>query len=280
MEGNATLVREGVAETACATVDSHMTFAVAGEAYDRFMGRYSRELAPRFMDFAGIEPGLSVIDVGCGPGALTKTLAERVGAGHVAAVDPSEPFVAACAERVPGADVRQAAAEELPWPDGAFDAALSQLVINFLRDAPAGAAEMRRVVPPGGIAAACTWDYGDGMQMLRAFWDAAKALAPDAPDESGMRYRTSEELAELWRGAGFADVETGSLTVETTYTGFEDFWQPITFGVGPAGAYYKELGAERQAVLRDRLYERLGSPAGPFTLSARAGAVRGVNPPA
>ena len=255
-----------------------MTFAVAGEAYDRFMGRYSRELAPRFMEFAGIEPGMSVIDVGCGPGALAERLAEHVGADRVAAVDPSEPFVAACAQRVPGADVRQAGAEELPWPDGKFDAALSQLVINFLHDAPAGAAEMRRVVRPGRIAAACTWDYGDGMQMLRAFWDAAKALAPDAPDESGMRYRTSEELAELWRGAGFADVETGSLVVETTYTGFDDFWQPITFGIGPAGAYYKQLGPERQAVLRDQLFERLGSPAGPFALSARAGAVRGVNP--
>ncbi len=255
-----------------------MTFAVAGEAYDRFMGRYSRELAPRFMEFAGIEPGMSVIDVGCGPGALSERLAEHVGADRVAAVDPSEPFVAACAQRVPGADVRQAGAEDLPWPDKSFDAALSQLVINFLRDAPAGAAEMRRVVRPGGIAAACTWDYGEGMQMLRAFWDVAKALEPDAPDESTMRYRTSEELAELWRGAGFADVQTGSLVVETTYTGFDDFWEPITFGVGPAGAYYKQLGPERQAVLRDQLFDRLGSPAGPFTLSARAGAARGVNP--
>lgn len=258
-----------------------MTFAVAGEAYDRFMGRYSRKLAPRFMEFAGIEAEMSVIDVGCGPGALTERLAERVGADRVAAVDPSEPFVAACAQRVPGADVRQAGAEELPWPDGGFDAALSQLVINFLRDAPAGAAEMRRVVRPGGVAAACTWDYGEGMQMLRAFWDAARALAPDAPDEgSTMRYRSEEELAELWRGAGFADVERSSLVVETTYTGFDDFWQPITLGVGPAGAYYKDLGPERQPQLRDQLFERLGSPSGAFTLSARAGAVRGVNPPA
>jgi ubiquinone/menaquinone biosynthesis C-methylase UbiE len=258
-------------------VNTPMSFAVAGEAYDRFMGRYSRELAPRLIDFAGIESGMSVLDVGCGPGALVERLAERVGPEHVSAADPSEPFVAACAKRVPGADVRQAEAEELPWPDEAFDGALAQLVVNFLRDPQAGAAEMRRVVRPGGVVGACTWDYGDGMQMLRVFWDAAKALEPDAPDEGRtMRFRSTEELEELWREVGVEEVETGTIEIETTYADFDDFWEPLTFGVGPAGAYFNTLEPKRQEALRDELLDRLGSPAGPFTLGARACAVRGV----
>lgn len=254
-----------------------MTFVVAGDAYDRFMGRYSRELSPRLIEFAGIEPGMTVLDVGSGPGALAERLAELVGAELVSAADPSEPFVAACTERVPGADVRQADAEALPWPDEAFDAALAQLVVNFMRDAHAGVAEMRRVVRPGGVVGACTWDYGDGMQMLRVFWDAARALDSDAPDEGRtMPFRSSEELEELWRAVGFNDVETGPLSAETTYADFDDFWQPLTLGVGPVGSYYKSLEPEQQEALRNELFVRLESPVGSFTLGARAWAVRGV----
>jgi SAM-dependent methyltransferase len=254
-----------------------VSFAVAGESYDRFMGRYSRELAPRLIEFARIEPGMRVLDVGCGPGALAERLAAQLGPELVSAADPSEPFVAACAERVPGAEVRQAGAEKLPWEDATFDAALSQLVLNFLADAHAGAAEMRRVVRPGGMVCACTWDYGGAMEMLRTIWDAARALDPDAPDEGRtMRYRSADELAELWRQSGFDDVETGPLVVETTYAGFDDFWQPLTLGVGPAGAYCASLEPARQEALRDELFRRLGSPAEAFTLSARAWAVRGV----
>ena len=185
-----------------------MSFAVAGDKYDRFMGRYSRELAPRLIEFAGVEPGMVVVDVGCGPGALTERLVQRVGAGNVAAADPSEPFVAATTERAPGADVRQAAAEDLPWEDDRFDAALSQLVVNFMRDADTGVSEMRRVTRPGGVVAACTWSYGEDMQMLRGFWDAARRLDSGAPDEgSTMRYRSAEELDELWQRVGLNDVE-------------------------------------------------------------------------
>lgn len=254
-----------------------MTFVVPAEAYDRFMGRYSRELAPRLIEFAGIEADMSVLDVGCGPGALTEQLAGHVGAEQVSAVDPSGPFVAACARRVPGAEVRQAPAEQLPWPDSSFDAALAQLVVNFLPDPRAGVAEMRRVVRPGGVVGACTWEYGEGMQMLGLFWAAARTLAPDAPDEGEtMRYRSSEELEELWREAGFADVETASLEVESTYAGFDELWLPYTRGVGPAGAYYSSLDPSRQQALREKLFQSLGSPAESFRLSARAGAVRGV----
>jgi SAM-dependent methyltransferase len=253
-----------------------MSFAVAGDKYDRFMGRYSRELAPRFIEFAGLDSEMAVVDVGCGPGALTERLVERTGANNIAAADPSEPFVAAARERAPGADVRLAAAEELPWEDDRFDAALSQLVVNFMRDADAGVSEMRRVVRPGGVVAACTWSYADDMQMLRSFWDAARQLDSGAPDEgSTMRYRGVEELDELWRRVGLSDVESDHLRVETSYTDFEDLWEPFTFGVGPAGAYLAKLSPEQREQVRTELFKGLGEPSGPFTLSATACAVRG-----
>jgi ubiquinone/menaquinone biosynthesis C-methylase UbiE len=256
-----------------------LSFAATGPAYDRFMGRYSRELAPRLIEFAGIEAGMRVLDVGCGPGALTERLAELAGAELVGAADPSAPFVSACAERVPGADVRRADAEQLPWRDGAFDGALAQLVVNFIRDARAGVAEMHRVVRPGGVVAACTWDYAEGMQMLRAFWDTAGELDPDAPDEGEtMGFQSPQSLEELWRRAGLEEIETGPLVVETTYADFDDLWEPLTLGVGPAGSYCASLEPNRRAALRDGLFARLGSPAGPFTLSARAWAVRGARP--
>jgi SAM-dependent methyltransferase len=253
-----------------------MSFAVAGDKYDRFMGRYSRELAPRLIEFAGVGSGTTV-DVGCGPGALTERLVERLGAENVAAADPSEPFVAAATERAPGADVRRAAAEALPWEDDRFDAALSQLVVNFMRDADAGVAEMRRVVRPDGVVAACTWSYGEDMEMLRGFWDAARRLDSGAPDEgTTMRYRSAEELDELWRRAGLSGVETAHLRVETDYTGFDDLWEPFTYGVGPAGAYLAKLETEQREQVRTELFKGLGEPTGPFTLSATACAVRGL----
>jgi ubiquinone/menaquinone biosynthesis C-methylase UbiE len=251
-------------------VNRAMSFDVAGDKYDRFMGRYSRELAPRFIEFAGVDSGMAVVDVGCGPGALTERLVQRAGATNVAAADPSEPFVAAAAERAPGADVRLAAAEELPWEDDRFDAALSQLVVNFMRDADTGVSEMRRVVRPGGVVAACTWSYGEDMQMLRSFWDAARRLDSGAPDEaSTMRYRRVEELD------GLSEVGTDHLGVEASYTGFEEFWEPFTFGVGPAGAYLAKLSPEQRDEMRTELFKGLGEPSGPFTLSATACAVRG-----
>ena len=253
-----------------------MSFAVAGDKYDRFMGRYSRELAPQFIEFAGVEAEMAVVDVGCGPGALTERLVQLAGARDVAAADPSEPFVAAATERAPGADVRLAAAEELPWKDDRFDAALSQLVVNFMRDADVGVSEMRRVVRPGGVVAACTWSYGEDMEMLRSFWDAARRLDSGAPDEgSTMPYRSVEELDELWRRVGLSEVRTGKLRVETSYAGFEELWEPFTFGVGPAGAYLAKLSPEQREQLRRELFEGLGEPSGPFTLSATACAVRG-----
>jgi SAM-dependent methyltransferase len=253
-----------------------VSFTASGDAYDRFMGRYSRELAPRLVAFAGVADGMRALDVGCGSGLLTGALAERLGAENVAAADPSESLLAACAARVPGADVRRAPAEELPWPEASFDAVLSQLVLNFVADADAAVAEMRRVAAPGAILASCTWDYADGMRMLYTFWEAAAELDPDAPNESNMRYRTEEELASLWERGGLADVETGPLEVEVAYGGFDEYWEPFTLGVGPAGAYLASLGPEQCAALREGVFSRLGAPAGPFSSAARAFAVRGT----
>jgi SAM-dependent methyltransferase len=253
-----------------------VSFTASGDAYDRFMGRYSRELAPRLLAFAGIAEGMRALDVGCGSGSLTSALADRLGAANVAAADPSEPLLAACAARVPGADVRRAPAEELPWPDASFDAVLSQLVLNFVADADAAVAQMRRVTVPGGIVASCTWDYGVGMRMLRTFWDAAGELDPRAPDESSMRYRSEEELASLWERGGLDDVATGPLEVEVAYGSFDDYWEPFTLGVGPAGAFCASLDPQQREALREGCFSRLGSPAGPFSLTARAFAVRGT----
>ena len=148
--------------------------------------------------------------------------------------------------------------------------------MNFLEDAPAGVREMRRVVAPGGIVAACTWDYSDGMSMLRAFWDAALALDPEAPDEGRtMRYQDPGDLAELWREAGLEEVETAPLAVEAEYADFDDFWEPFLSGTAPGGAYCASLPQQRQAALRDDCRKRLGDPDGPFSLAARAWAVRG-----
>jgi SAM-dependent methyltransferase len=240
------------------------------------MGRYSDRLAAALGSFVGVEPGMRALDVGCGPGALTEFLATRLGAANVAAADPSEPLLAACSERVSGADVRQASAEELPWPDATFDVVVSQLVMNFLPDADAALREMCRVAKPGGAVGCCTWDYAGGMQMLRKFWDAALEFDADAPDEGRvMRYCSEDELAALWTRNGLTDVETGELDVTADYADFDDYWIPFTLGSGPGGAYCAALDQERQQQLRSSCFRRLGNPDGPFTLGARAFAVRG-----
>jgi len=252
------------------------TFTVSGETYDRFMGRYSTKLAVPFADAAGVEPGQTVLDVGCGPGALTAELVRRLGAEHVAAVDPAPQFVDAVRERLPGVDAQVGRAEELPHPDGRFDAALAQLVLHFVSDADATAREMRRVVRPGGVVAACVWDFGGGMTMLRLFWDAALALDPDAPDHERTRpFGRDGEIAELFERAGLEDVERGSLEVEASYEGFDDFWTPFLSTTGPAGAYAASLDDEGRARLRDRLRTQMSSPAGPFTLTASAWYAKG-----
>jgi SAM-dependent methyltransferase len=255
-----------------------VTFHVQADAYDRHVGRYSPGLAAALLEAGGVAAGQRALDVGCGPGALTRALAAALGADHVAAVDPSPTFVEACRARVPGADVRQAAAEALPFKDAGFDVVLSQLVVNFLTDAPAGVREMRRVARAGGVVAAAVWDYAGGMVLLRSFWDAALAVDPDAwaRDEGRvMRFCRPDELGALWRDAGLADIAVGPLAVEARYEDFQGLWEPLERGVGPSGAYVVALDPPRRAALRDELWRRLGSPAGSFALSARAWCVTG-----
>jgi len=253
-----------------------VSFEADAAVYDRFVGRYSARLSAAVVETAGVLAGDRALDVGCGPGGLARALADLVGADNVAAVDPSKSFVDACRKRLPGADVREAAAESLPFEDDAFDAVLSQLVVNFMRDADAGLAEMRRVARDGGCMASCVWDYAEGMTMLRAFWDGALDVDSDAPDEARtMRYCSEGELGELWRRAGLHDIATGALVVEARYDDYDDYWSPFTAGIGPAGAYCASLDDERQEALRQAVFRRLGEPQGSFTLSARAWYARG-----
>jgi len=235
------------------------------------MGRFSTRLAVPFADAAGIEPGQRALDVGCGPGALTAELVSRLGAANVAAVDPAPQFVDAVRERLPGVEAQVAHAEELPYPDAQFDAALAQLVLHFVSDATATASEMRRVVTPGGVLAACVWDFGGGMRMLRLFWDAALALDSEAPDEERTRpFGHDGEIAQLFERAGLRDVERGSVEIEGAYESFDDFWTPFLSTTGPAGAYVASLDEEHRERLREELHARLESPEGPFTLEASA----------
>jgi SAM-dependent methyltransferase len=238
------------------------------------MGRYAQELAPPFADFAGVHEG-KVLDVGCGSGVLTEELARRVGEANVAAVDPS-PMVEACRARVPGADVRTGAAEDLPWPDGAFDAALAQLVLHFMDDARAGLAEMGRVVRPGGVVAGCTWNFPK-MPLLRTFWQVARELEPSAGGEPH-GFESLEELQELGCQAGLENVETAPIDVSTRYESFAELWGSFELGVGPAGQYYGSLPAETRDALREKYYRELGAPEGVFDLPAQAWAVRATSP--
>ena len=251
--------------------DRAAMFQGAAEVYDRFVGRYSPRLAEAMCDAAAVRPGQRALDVGCGSGALVGALAQRLGAENVAGIDPSEPFVEAARARVPRARVVVGPAESLPFEDGEFDATLSQLVVNFLTDPEQGLREMVRVTRDSGVVAGCVWDYGGGMTMLRAFWDAVGALDPNAADEATtMRFATPDALEPLWRGAGLADVEVRPLVVEASYNDFDDLWAPFPTGVGPAGAYAASLTGEKQAALREEYARRLGDPTGPFTLTARA----------
>lgn len=252
-------------------------FAASGEAYDRFMGRYSQPLAVEFAGFARVAPGSLALDVGCGPGALTAELARRLGADAVAACDPSASFVAACRERNPGVDVRAGDAERLPFPDRGFDVVLAQLVLHFVTDPTAAAAEMSRVLRPGGVIATCVWDFGQGMQLLRAFWDAALSLDPGSPDEHQvMRFGRPGEIAEWLTDAGLVEVTESTLTVASRYQDFDELWSGFLAGVGPAGSYCMSLSPAHRAALRQALYDRLGSPTGPFALAAVARAGYGL----
>jgi SAM-dependent methyltransferase len=243
-------------------------FDVAAESYGRFMGRWSEPLARELVGLLDLQPGGRVLDVGCGPGALTRRLVDAVGVDAVCAVDPSSPFVAAVRERFPGVDVRQGTAEELPFDDDTFDAAAAQLVVNFMADPVAGLREMARVTRPGGVVAASVWDHAGGRGPLSPFWDGVRDLEPGSRGEAALTGATGGDLTRTFTEAGLAPVEETEQTVTVAFPSFEDWWEPFTFGVGPAGAYVARLDPDRRDAVRDRCRARLGD--GPFELSSVA----------
>lgn len=256
------------------------SFRGSADAYDRFMGRYSRELAPALIDFVGIETAARALDVGCGPGALTGALADRLGVANVVGADPSEPFVEACRSRIPGVEVVVAPAEALPFDDGSFDLTVSQLAVNFMNDPRAGVREMRRVTRMDGLVGSCVWDYAGEMTLLHAFWQAARDVEPRraaAADEArGKRWGSEAMLRKLWDDAGLSDVRSSPLTVRAYYADFDDLWSALEVGVGPAGAFCVALDDAGRARLRQALHGRLEVADGPFELPALAWAVAGA----
>lgn len=250
-----------------------MSFNVSADAYDRFMGRYSGPLAVRFAELLDLRDGDRVLDVGCGPGALTRELAKRVPVQALSAVDPAAAFVEAVRDSVPGIDARIAGAEQLPFPDGQFDCAAAQLVVHFMADPVAGLAEMARVTRPGGRVGACVWDYAGGRGPLSVFWTAVNSLDPGAGDESGLAGARAGQLAELFEAAGLRVVVSSELSVRLPVASFQDWWGPYTLGVGPAGSYVAKLDEQRRAELAGRCAQLLPEP--PFDSDSTAWAVVG-----
>jgi ubiquinone/menaquinone biosynthesis C-methylase UbiE len=251
-----------------------MSFIVGADAYDRFMGRYSAPLALRFADLAAVGVGQRALDVGCGPGALTTELTKLLGPGNVSAVDPSQPFVDAAQERHPGVSVQRAAAEALPFEDRTFDVSLAQLVVHFMAQPVAGLREMARVTRKDGVVAACVWDHAGGQGPLSLFWKAARELDPDVEDESQLAGGREGHLRQLFESAGLREIEESALSVNIEHPSFEEWWEPFTLGVGPAGAYVAGLDEEGKAQLREHCRTLLPDP--PFVLTAHAWTARGL----
>jgi SAM-dependent methyltransferase len=256
----------------------------AGDEYDVFMGRWSRHLAPRFVQFAGVTDGADVLDVGSGTGALSNAVAAAAPSSRIVGVDPSAPFVGAALAHHPGQRIRFEIgdAQHLQFEDASFDLTISQLILNFIPDPRKALQEMIRVTRPGGTVAAAVWDYGEGMEMLRRFWDEATVLVPDADgkDERHMPLCRRGELGTLWRTHELMNVSEAPLTIETPFSSFEDYWLPFLKQQGPAGTFVASLSASHAEQLRLNLRRRLftDGPDRPLMLHARAWAVRGTVP--
>jgi SAM-dependent methyltransferase len=251
------------------------------DAFERFMGRWSRPLAQSFVTFAQVGDGDRVLDVGCGTGAVAAAVLSATASARVTGLDASATYVEHARARTSSdrASFQAGDARQLPFADDMFDSTLSLLVINFVPDRDTALREMVRVTRPGGTVAAAVWDYGEGMEMLRVFWDEAVAIdaAADARDERHMPLCRQGELSAAWRQQGLADVRETALAVPLRFSSFEDFWLPFLLGQGPAGAYVASLPESRQGLLRDRLRTRLVAEGdGPFTLHGRAWAVKGA----
>lgn len=255
-----------------------------GEAYERFMGRWSRELAPLLVTFAGVRDGDAVLDVGSGTGALTAAVAAAAPSSRIVGIDPAASYVAYARSRYPEERMRfdVGDAQQLRFGDGTFDRTLSLLVLNFIPDRSKAVDEMIRVTRLGGTVAGAVWDYGQGMQMLRLFWDEARALDPaaDARDERHMPLSRQGELEALWRAHRLRDVSEEALTIRMRFASFDDYWSPFLAKQGPAGDYVAALAAREREQLQRRLRRRLlgDGPDRPIVLDARAWAVRGTVP--
>jgi len=250
-------------------------FSGSGDAYDRFMGRYSTQLATQFADFAGVPAQQRALDVGAGTGALTDELADRLGEENAAAAEPSPDYAATLRSRFPRADVREAPAEELPWEDGSFDATLAQLVVVFLNDVPRSARELARVTRPGGVVATCMWEV-DGVEMMNALNEIRRRLMPGGWGPS-TEYRDETSLRKLFEETGLRNVETTRIEVSVDYETVDELWEPAIHVGGPGGPAVDAFSPEQLAEGRVIFEEALGNPTGRYELKGRAAAVRGFS---
>jgi ubiquinone/menaquinone biosynthesis C-methylase UbiE len=250
-------------------------FGGSSDAYDRFMGRYSTQLAVRFADFACVGAPQRALDVGAGTGALTDELVARLGAENVAAAEPSSDYATTLRERLPDVDVQVAPAEELPWDDDSFDAALAQLVVAFLNDVPGAVRELTRVTRPGGVVATCMWEV-DGVEMMNALNEIRRRLDPGGWNPS-TEYRDEASLRGLFEEAGLRDVETTRIEVSVGYETIDELWEPAIHVGGPGGPAVNSFSPEQLDAGRAIFAEALGNPPGPYELKGCAAAVRGVS---
>ena len=259
------------------------TMFADAEAYERFMGRWSRLVAPRLIDFTGLPERGRILDAGSGTGSLAFAIAQHNGGTHVVGIDPSKEYVAYANSRNASPDrvgFEVGDAQQLRFPDESFDAVLSLLVFNFIPDPKKALLELRRVTKPGGKLSAAVWDYGAGMQMLRTFWDAAVHIDPGAEklDEKHMPLCRAGELTALWQQGGLENVREQSIDIGMRFKSFADYWDPFLLGQGPAGLYVRRLDRDKLHPLRSEVKLRLSLSAEntPLVLPGRVWSVRGT----
>lgn len=266
-------------EASVLSKEAQMFSRAAG--YERYMGRWSRLLVPGYLDFAGVRDGQRILDVGTGTGAVALAIEARTASAEIVGIDLSEAFLAAGKKEARSGRVsfEVGDAQAMRFPDASFDQTLSLLVLNFIKSPEKAIAEMRRVTRPGGTVSACVWDYNEGMQMARFFWDEAVALDPSmvSKDQRNMKFARQGELGEAWRKAGLTQVREQALVIDQRYSNFADYWLPFLEGAGAAGAFVASLAPERRQEIESRLRKRMlgDRPDGPFTLKGRAWCVRG-----